>query len=812
MVAASTRYAWVRHLGLAALLFKLFNAASANCAAGASTLTTGGCSACDEYNLCRGFSLASDCVGPNCKTDGNCTFECLAVNAASPTLVVLVEFGDYQSAQEVAANYSNANLTGYSDETSDWPSVSNDQVDTLGTIELSPQVTTLIVSGGTAVAEYPKGKVSRISLTASFIYLETEVTKVALQNLDMGTQISLLPDYLPSSIKTLDLSNTLMQAFPTELGNMAALQRLLLDYNYLSAVNAEDVIDSITTLSLENNNINSFEATFPDLEYLYLGQNSLTGIPIAIYRHSKLKTLNLEGNKFSSRYFTTAQVTFLRNLATLGLLESDFQVAVGCDESEQSLLNGVTVCLSDPDASGSIGGESDESGSTQVDGLDSATPGSPDTTFTRMALGIVYGVSAVALVGVFVFTALQKKKKKARDRHPNMNSTIEYPGDHAPTPNRSIRQLKKMHSSQYASSGRVKGVARYSSNVSMGLPTSSYGDDSLDIPVLEASSISSKYASVVSTTHASIWNDYELLSLQLCAGYIKDIKPLGSGGYATVWLVRYKNLQLLASKRLRSDRQSKKNTAAFVEEIKLVANFDHPNIVKFIGAAWTAEHDLQMILEYMDGGDLRRYLSSPRTPTGWTHEKFGVAISIIEALLYLHSFVPPLLHRDLKSKNVLLSAGFKAKLSDFGKSRFRSDDNTMSGGVGTSRWLAPEVIRGDTDYDDAADIYSFGVLLTELDTNKIPYSSTRGPNGKALSDMTIMHRVASGRLYPKLRASCEQALKELVARCIAEDPSKRPTASEVVRELREIQQEMAASLSKRAPWTTDFIGHGARRS
>ncbi|KAK1940027.1 putative serine/threonine-protein kinase/receptor [Phytophthora citrophthora] len=762
-------------------------AAGANCAAGASTLTTGGCTACGEYNLCRGFSLASDCVGPNCKTDGNCTFECLTVDAASPTLVVLVEFGDYQSAQEVEANFSNANLTGYPDETSDWPSVSNDQVDTLGTIELSPQVTTLIVSGGTALSEYPKGKVSRISLTESFIYLETEVTKVALHNLDLGTHINLLPDYLPSSVKTLDLSNTLLQAFPTELGNMASLQRLLLDYNYLSTLSAEDVISSITTLSLENNNINTFEATFQDLEYL-----------------------NLAGNKFSSRYFTTAQVTFLRNLDTLGLSESDFQVAVGCDESEQSLLNGVTVCLSDPDASDSIGGESDAPGSTHVDGLDSATPGSPDTTFTRMAVGIVFGVSALALIGVFVFTAMQNKKKKTRDRHPNMNATIEYPGDHPSSPDRSIRQLKKMHSSRYASSGRVKGVARYSSNVSVGLPTSSYGDDSLDIPVLEASSISSKYASVVSTMHASIWNDYELLSLQLSAGSIRDVKPLGSGGYATVWLVRYKNLQLLASKRLRSDKQSKKNIAAFVEEIKLVANFDHPHIVQFIGAAWTAEHDLQMILEYMDGGDLRRYLSSPRTPTGWTHEKFGVAISIIEALLYLHSFVPPLLHRDLKSKNVLLSAGFKAKLSDFGKSRFRSDDNTMSGGVGTSRWLAPEVIRGDTDYDDAADIYSFGVLLTELDTNKIPYNNTRGPNGKALSDTTIVHRVASGRLYPKLRASCERTLKDLVAQCIAEDPSKRPTASEVARELREIQQEMAASLSKRAPWTTDFIGRGVR--
>ncbi|KAG3159764.1 hypothetical protein PI126_g7215 [Phytophthora idaei] len=805
MAVASTGHAWIQHLGSLGLAWTLIlSLVDAECAAGPSTLTTGGCSACDDYALCRGFSLASDCVGSDCKTDGNCTFDCLSVDDSSTTLVVLVEFGDYRSGQEVAAgNYSDADLTGYPDETKDWPSVSNDQVDTLGTIDF-------IVSGGAAVSEYPKGKVSRISLTSSFIYLQTEVTKVALQNLDLGTQIDLLPDYLPSSVQTLDLSNTLIQAFPTELSNMVSLQRLLLDYNYLTTLGSNDVIDSITTLSLESNNINTFKGTFPDLEYLYLGNNNLTSIPAAIYSHSKLKSLNLVGNKFSSRYFTTDQVNFLRNLDTLGLSESDFQVAVGCDDTEQSVLNGVTVCLTDGDSSGYVGNGSDASGATPVHGLDSTTSG-VSSTVTRMVLGIVYGVSAVALAGIFLFIATQKK----RSRNPEWNAAVAYNDDHSASPENGNRQKQRLRSGYNASNKRIK---RHSSNFSMGILTSSRGDDdSIDVPVLEASSIStSKYASVVRPTYAdssmkpgdstSIWDDYELLSLQLRAASIMDIKQLGRGGYAAVWLVRYRNLQLLASKRLRSDRYTKKNLAAFVEEIKLVANFDHPNIVKFVGAAWTMESDLQMIIEYMEGGNLRRYLSSPTTPMGWTHHKFGVAISIIEALVYLHSFVPPLLHRDIKSKNVLLSSSLKAKLSDFGKSRFRSDNNTMSGGVGTSRWLAPEVIRGDTDYDRSSDIYSFGVLLTELDTNRIPYSNTRGPTGKALSDTTIMHRVATGTLYPKLRRTCEQALKELVKRCVAGNPARRPTASEVANDLQVIQQDMAASLSKRAPWTTDFIG------
>ncbi|POM57500.1 TKL protein kinase, partial [Phytophthora palmivora] len=250
--------AWFRHQGL--LLFtctvitNFFSVVNAGCAAGPSILTTEGCTACEDYSLCRGFVQASDCVGPNCKTDGNCTFECMSVNANSATLAVLVEFGDYQSEEEVAAGtYNDTELSEYPDETSNWPSVSNNQVDTLGAIDLSSAVATFIVSGGSSVSKYPKGK--------------TEVTKVVLQNLDLGMQFNLLPDYLPSSVETLDLSNTLLSEFPTEFNDMSSLQRLLLDYNYLTTVSANDVIDSITTLSLDNNNIDTFNGVFPELEY-----------------------------------------------------------------------------------------------------------------------------------------------------------------------------------------------------------------------------------------------------------------------------------------------------------------------------------------------------------------------------------------------------------------------------------------------------------------------------------------------------------------------------------------------------------------
>ena len=137
-------------------------------------------------------------------------------------------------------------------------------------------------------------------------------------------------------------------------------------------------------------------------------------------------------------------------------------------------------------------------------------------------------------------------------------------------------------------------------------------------------------------------------------------------------------------------------------------------------------------------------MADSSTPSGWTITKFNVAIDVIEALAYLHSCVPPLVHRDLKSKNVLLSSDMEAKISDFGTSRFRSTDKTITGGVGTSWCIAPEEILGDSDFGPAVDIYSFGMLLTEFNTNRVPYDNVRGSNGKVMSDLAILHRVAAG--------------------------------------------------------------------
>ncbi|ETL97882.1 TKL protein kinase [Phytophthora nicotianae] len=797
---------WVRRLAVLELLClaALRNSVHASCAGGSTTLTTEECTGCGDYDLCLGYTSASSCSGSGCETDGDCTYKCLSVDKSSEKLVVLVEFGTYKSEEELAAGgYTQSDLAGYPDETSDWPSVSNNGVTALGRISVSTAVTTFIASGGTTAMEYPKGKVSNIILSSNVISSATSVTTVGLINLALKNQIDTLSAFVPTSLESLDLSNTLLPTFPAKLSTLQVLKELVLDNNYITTVDSTNGIDSITTLSMQNNNIANFSAVFAKVENLYLGGNNLTSIPDAIYSYSSLKTLNLTGNPLASRDFTSEQANFLNSLETLELSASDFTTDSDC--SREGKIFDVAVCITDD---GSLTTSATTNGATTAAPSSAASEGSDTTTTTESLsssssmswiVGIVCGV-LVVLFAAFVFVLHRRKEHKKVDVS-IASDTVGYSDHFSSTDN--WHQL--LQSRGRGSSFEDIPMVRPSSDVSMGIPTLTNEQNETEttgVAVAGATAVSS-IPSFVSTEEAgskgkpqrfmSIWNDLELLSLQLRASAIKDLKPLGSGAYATVWLVRYRNLQLLASKRLRPERRTKKHTAAFVEEIKLIANFDHPNLVRLIGAAWTVETDLQMLLEYMEGGDLRRYLADPNTPSGWTTTKFNIAIDVIEALVYLHSFSPPLVHRDLKSKNVLLSSDMEAKLSDFGTSRFRSSDKTMTGGVGTGRWLAPEVIRGDSDYGPAADIYSFGTLLTELDTNQIPYDNVRASNGKIMSDLTILHRVATGKLQPKVRATCGKALKDLVERCLLEDPAERPTAPAIAYELRVIQQEMAGA-------------------
>ncbi|GMG15311.1 unnamed protein product [Phytophthora fragariaefolia] len=163
-------------------------------------------------------------------------------------------------------------------------------------------------------------------------------------------------------------------------------------------------------------------------------------------------------------------------------------------------------------------------------------------------------------------------------------------------------------------------------------------------------------------------------------------------------------------------------------------------------------------------------------------QKATIALHVCHALTYLHSLSPPVVHRDLKSRNIMLDRAMHAKLTDFGISRERLD-RTMTAGVGTSLWMAPEVMLGEK-YDDKEDMFSFGVVLSELDTHSLPYVYSKQRNrelgGPRLTEATLLQRITTGAERVEFSSSSPKPIVELGRSCVSLDPHERPSAAEAL--------------------------------
>jgi serine/threonine protein kinase len=173
--------------------------------------------------------------------------------------------------------------------------------------------------------------------------------------------------------------------------------------------------------------------------------------------------------------------------------------------------------------------------------------------------------------------------------------------------------------------------------------------------------------------------------------------------------------ELVAVKRFPcSDEKSRKT---FRQEVMMLSKFRHENIVMFKGAVITP--DLCCVLSELCVENLMDRLTRPG-PIPWT-VRLRWARDIAKAMNYLHTRVPQVVHRDLKSMNVLLDQNSCVKLCDFGMARLREHTYIATQHIsGSPSWMAPEVLRGD-DFDDKSDVYAFGVIMWELIMRKIPW-------------------------------------------------------------------------------------------
>ncbi|CAH0520328.1 unnamed protein product [Peronospora belbahrii] len=239
-------------------------------------------------------------------------------------------------------------------------------------------------------------------------------------------------------------------------------------------------------------------------------------------------------------------------------------------------------------------------------------------------------------------------------------------------------------------------------------------------------------------------------------------------------------------------------------EAEVMRGLCHPNIVLFMEAGFY-RGSICIISEYCARGSLRDVLKQQAPDVknlNWP-TKLRLALGISHGIQYLHNANPPMIHRDLKSPNVLVDDSWHAKIADFGTLRFseivssaaqlqssqtkkKSSVKTpvveMTGLVGTTRWMAPEVMRGERIYTSKVDIYSLALILWELIEGKLPFENTRW-------NYEVEDFVLKG-IRPNIRSDlCPLRWKLLIVTCWQADPRERPTIQQVINSLQRIGRE-----------------------
>ncbi|KAK9164616.1 hypothetical protein Syun_005518 [Stephania yunnanensis] len=258
---------------------------------------------------------------------------------------------------------------------------------------------------------------------------------------------------------------------------------------------------------------------------------------------------------------------------------------------------------------------------------------------------------------------------------------------------------------------------------------------------------------------------------------LKFDKKVASGSYGDLYRGFYCS-QEVAIKILKPENVNADMQQEFAQEVYIMRKVRHKNVVQFIGAC-TKPPSLCIVTEFMSGGSVYDFLHKQKGffkfPT-----LLKVAIDISKGMNYLHQ--NNIIHRDLKAANLLMDENEVVKVADFGVARVKAQSGVMTAETGTYRWMAPEVIE-HKPYDHKADVFSFGVVLWELLTGKLPY--------EYLTPLQAAIAVVQKGLRPTIPKHTHPKLVELLEKCWHQDPTQRPDFSNIIEVLQHVAKEVA---------------------
>ncbi|PIN00332.1 Serine/threonine protein kinase [Handroanthus impetiginosus] len=302
---------------------------------------------------------------------------------------------------------------------------------------------------------------------------------------------------------------------------------------------------------------------------------------------------------------------------------------------------------------------------------------------------------------------------------------------------------------------------------------------------------SSPLSGLPELSHLGWGHWFTLRDLEIATNKFSKENVIGEGGYGIVYRGQLINGTIVAVKRLLNNLgQAEKE---FRVEVEAIGHVRHKNLVRLLGYCIEGTHRL-LVYEYVNNGNLEQWLHGAMSHHGhltW-EGRMKILLGTAKALAYLHDAIEPkVVHRDIKSSNILVDDDFNAKISDFGLAKLlgAGKSHIVTRVMGTFGYVAPEYASSGF-LNEKSDVYSFGVVLLEAVTGRDPVDDSRPVHEKNLVDwlkMMVGARRSEEVVDPNLetRPSTSSLKRALLTalRCVDPNAEQRPTMSQVVRML-----------------------------
>ncbi|KAL5209986.1 hypothetical protein ABZP36_005609 [Zizania latifolia] len=425
-------------------------------------------------------------------------------------------------------------------------------------------------------------------------------------------------------------------------------------------------------------------------------------------------------------------------------------------------------------------------------------------------IGIAVG-AAIVLVLVLLFLCLSRRRRRRDDLAANL-----YPADtkilkqhlqQQPTPPKDIQeivrrqqqqqqtppppaaqqgvQLAKTEAPQQRAPPPPLAPGSTRSTAASGMSATTSGGSERDAATPRSTGSASAGPEV---SHLGWGHWFTLRELEEATDGLAEENVIGEGGYGIVYKGTLQNSALVAVKNLLNNRgQAEKE---FKVEVEAIGRVRHKNLVRLLGYCVEGAYRM-LVYEYVDNGNLDQWLHGDVgevSPLTWDI-RMNIILGTAKGLAYLHEGLEPkVVHRDIKSSNILLDQQWNAKVSDFGLAKLLCSERSYvtTRVMGTFGYVAPEYASTGM-LNERSDVYSFGVLIMEIITGRSPVDYTREPGEVNLVEWLktmVAERKAEEVVDPKLAEKpSPKALKRtlLVAlRCVDPDGHKRPKMGHVI--------------------------------